>query len=33
MGRIPSGLLDSLLTFTAGRDACGTLSVDSTQYA
>ena len=32
MGMIPIGLLDSLLTLTAGSDAYGTLSVDSTQY-
>ena len=32
MGKIPLGLFDSLLTLTAGSDAYGTLSVDSTQY-
>ncbi len=32
MKRIPVDLLDSLLRFTAGGDARGTLSVDSTQY-
>ena len=32
LGRIPVGLLDSLLTPTAGSAVFGTLSVDSTQY-
>ena len=32
LGRMPVDLLDSLLTLTAGSDAFGTLSVDSTQH-
>lgn len=32
MKRIPIGLLDSLLLFTAGRGSVRTLSIDSTQY-